>query len=228
MHFERPRVQRRLSATFLGSLPVLSLSPFFGRSDSHRLAAFAGRYFASCPRTARWSCQSCGRTLLKERSRAGVSSPGRRPSTSSRTMPGARYVSRMCDDRWSRLTPSRCASASMVASRPDINASRVAYAFLSRAIICPSGLSARPPPAISRIPLPARRSLASARSSVVSSCSPDSSRDALPIVTLAISFLLGLTTTSSTRTHTRSTINRMSSRILIDGKAAQPCVHRPS
>ena len=36
MHFDGGRVQRRLSVTFLGSSPVLSLRAVFGRSDSHR------------------------------------------------------------------------------------------------------------------------------------------------------------------------------------------------
>lgn len=48
----------------------------------------------------------------------------------------------------------------MVMSRPVISASRVACASRIKAAICPSGVSATPPPTTNRIPFPARRSLA--------------------------------------------------------------------
>ena len=66
------------------------------------LASFAGldrRYGVSSPRTVRWCCQSWGRSLQMETRRAGVSPSGYRPATRSRTMSGARYVSRSSADR---------------------------------------------------------------------------------------------------------------------------------
>ena len=52
--FSGCRRRPRLYVTSVGPLPDLSLSPVFGRSDSHRTGDFARRYGISSPRAARW------------------------------------------------------------------------------------------------------------------------------------------------------------------------------
>ena len=134
-------------------------------------------------------------------------------------MCGARYVRRMCAVRWSRLTPSRCAIASIVASRPVKSDSRVACASRSRAIICLLGFST-PPQMTNRIPWPARRSLASTRSSIVPASPSNgglqlsSRRDATAARLIEATTPCSLTTTFSTKAWT-------SSRISIDDKSDQ-------
>lgn len=52
--FSDPAGRASLSTTILVPWAVLSLSPVFGRSDSHRSGDFARRYGVSSPRAARW------------------------------------------------------------------------------------------------------------------------------------------------------------------------------
>ncbi len=120
------------------------------------------------------------------------------------------------------MIPRRCAMASMVSSRPDIRASRVACASRSRATICPSAFSATPPPTTNRIPFPARRNLASMRNSIVPGWRDSGRLQVSPSRMVASSLGLSSATTLSSSTVMVSTTVRTSSRSLIGGRFAQP------